>query len=96
MTRLDHEVIAFNLLLKNEQKVDSSLIASYNVQKADWNNFMKNLQSNYAVAKLKIQILIQSPNIKNLEKMAILLRLTIENAIKENISKRRSCNQSKV
>ena len=29
-------------------------------------------------------------------KMAILLRLTIENALNENIPKRRPCNQSKV
>ena len=60
---------------------------------------MKNLQSNYAIAKLKMQILIKSSNIENIEnmkKLIILLRLTIENAIKENILKRRSCNQSKV
>ena len=66
--RSDHEVIAFNLLLKNAQQVDSSLNAFYNVQKADWNNFIKNLQSNYSVAKLKIQTLIQSLNIENMKK----------------------------
>ena len=43
MTGSDHEVIAFNLLSKNAQKVDSPLNASYNVQKADWKNFIKNL-----------------------------------------------------
>ena len=35
VTGSDHEVIAFNLLSKNAQKVDSPLNASYNVQKAD-------------------------------------------------------------
>ena len=35
VTKLDHELIAFNLLSKNAQKVDNSLNASYNVQKAD-------------------------------------------------------------
>ena len=35
VTRSDHEVIAFNLLSKNAPKVDNSLNASYNVQKAD-------------------------------------------------------------
>ena len=67
-----------------------------NVQKANWNNFVKNLQSNYETAKLKMKVLIQTPNIENMKKMVILLRSTIENAIHENISKRRSCNQSKV
>ena len=43
-----------------------------------------------------MQTLSQSPNIENMEKMAILLRSTIENAINENIPKRRPCNQSKV
>ena len=51
VTGSDHEVIAFNLLSKNAQKVDCPFNASYNVQKADWNNFIKNLQSNYASAK---------------------------------------------
>ena len=31
VTKLDHEVITFNLLSKNAQKVDSSLNTSYNV-----------------------------------------------------------------
>ena len=57
---------------------------------------MQNLQSNYASAKSKMQTLSQSLNIDNMKKMAILLRLTIENTINENISKRRPCNQSKV
>ena len=83
-------------MLKNAQKVESSLNALYNVQKANWNNFIKNLQSNYASAKLKMQTLSQSSNIENMKKIIILLRLTIENAINKNISKRRSCNQSKV
>ena len=96
MTRSDHEVIAFNLLSKNAQKVDSSLNASYNVQKADRKNFIKNLQANHAAAKLKIQTLSQSSNIENRRKITILLPLTIKNAINENISKRRLCNQSKV
>ena len=96
VTKSDHEVIAFNLLSKNTQKVDSSLNVTFNVQKANWNNFVKNLQSNYETAKLKMKVLIQTPNIENMKKMVILLRSTIENAIHENISKRRSCNQSKV
>ena len=58
VTRSDHEVISFNLLSKNASKVDSSLNASYNVQKADWENFDKNLQLNYASAKSKMQMLI--------------------------------------
>ena len=41
-------------------------------------------------------MLTQTLNIENMKKMTILLRLTIENAIDENISKRSSCNQSKV
>ena len=53
MTRSDYQVIEFNLLLKKAQKVDSSLNALYNVQKADWNNFIKNLQLNYVSAKIK-------------------------------------------
>ena len=68
MTRLDHEVIAFNLLSKNAGKVDNSLNAFYKVHKANWNNFMKNLQSNYAVAKFKMQTLIQSSDIENMKK----------------------------
>ena len=50
MKRSDHEVILFDLLSKNEQKVDSPLNASYNVQKADWKTFIKNLQLNQAAA----------------------------------------------
>ena len=96
MTKSDHEVIAFNLLSKNAQKVDSLLNASYNVQKADWNNFIKNLQSNYASANIEMQTLSQSSNIENMIKMVILLRSTIENAINEKVSKRCSCNQSKL
>ena len=57
MTKSDHEVIAFNILSKNAQKVDNWLNASYNVQKTDWNNFIKNLQLNHAFAKLKMQTL---------------------------------------
>ena len=96
VTKSDHDVIAFNLLSKNAQKVIISLNTSYNVQKADWNNFIKNLQSNHASTELKYQTLSQSSNIENMNKMTILLRLIIENAINENISKRRSCNQWKV
>ena len=96
MTKSDHEIIAFNLLSKNAQKIDSSLNASYNVQKANWINFIKNLQSNYVSAKAKMQSLIQISNIENMKKIIILLRLTIEDAIVENISKKRSCNQLKV
>ena len=96
VTKSDHEVIPFNLLSKNAQKVDSSLNALYIVQKANWNNFIKDLQLNCASAKLEMQTLSQSSNIENMKKMAIVLRLTIENAINENNSKRRSCNQSKV
>ena len=70
--------------------------ASYNVQKADWENFIKNLQINYASAKLEMQRLIQILNTANMKKMTNLLRSTIEKAINENISKRRSCNQSKI
>ena len=54
VTGSDHEVIAFNLLSKNAQKVDSPLNALYNVQKANWTNFIKNLQANYASAKAKM------------------------------------------
>ena len=96
VTGSDHEVIAFTLLSKNAQKVDSPLNASYNVQKADWKNFIENLQSNHIASKLKIETLSQFPNIENMAKMAILLRSTIKNAINENIPKRRQCNQSKV
>ena len=96
MTKSDHEVIAFSLLSKNTQKVDSSLNATYNVQKVDWKNFVQNLQLNYASAKIKMQMLSQTSNIEDMKNMTILLRSTIENAITENISKRRSCNQSKV
>ena len=96
MTKSDHEIIAFSLMSKNVQKIDSSLNTLYNVQKAGWNNFIKNLQLNYASAKAKMQKLIQSSNIENIKKMILLLRSTIEDAINENISKRRSCNQSKV
>ena len=64
VTKSDQEVIAFNLLSKNTQEVDSSLNALYNVQKADWNNFIKNLQLNYASAKLKKQTLSKSLNIE--------------------------------
>ena len=92
MTKSDYEVIAFSLLSKNTQKVNSLLNAIYNVQKADWKNFVQNLQSNYASAKIKMQMLIQTSNIENMKKMAILLRLTIEHAITKSISKRRSCN----
>ena len=81
---------------KRQQKVYNALNASYNVQKADWKNFIKNLQSNHSAAKLKMQTLSQSLNIENMNKMTILLRSTIKNAIKEHISKRRSCNQLKV
>ena len=96
MTKLDHEVIAFYLLSKNAQKVDNSLNALYNVQTADWKNFIKNLQSNHVAAKFKIKTLSQSLNIENIKKITILLRSTIENAVNKNISKRRSCNQSKI
>ena len=96
VTKLDHEVIAFNFVSKKTQKVDNSLNTTYNVQKADWNNIIKNLQINYASAKLKMQTLIKFSNIENVKKMNILLRLTIENAINKNISKRRSYNQSTV
>ena len=96
MTDSDHEVIAFTIISKHAQKVDSSLNATYNVQKADWENFKKNLQSNYASTKFEMQILMMTSNIENMKKMTILLRSTIEKAINENISKRRSCNQSKV
>ena len=65
MTGSDHEVLVFNLLSKNAQKVDGSLNASYNVQKADWKNSIKNLQSNYTATKLKMQTLSQSSNIEN-------------------------------
>ena len=96
VTKSDHEMIAFNLLSKKTQKIDSSLNASYKVQKANWINFIKNLQSNYASAKSKMQKLIQTLNFENMKKMTILLRSTVENAIVESILKRRSCNQSKV
>ena len=96
VTDSDHEVIAFTIISKHAQKVDSSLNATYNVQKADWENFKKNLQSNYASTKFEMQILMMTSNIENMKKMTILLRSTIEKAINENISKRRSCNQSKV
>ena len=92
MTRLNYEVIAFSLLLKNTQKVDNSLNATYNVQKADWKNFVQNLQSNYASAKIKMQMLSQTSSIENMKKMTILLRSTIENAITKNIPKRRLYN----
>ena len=67
VTKSDYEVIVFNVLTKNAQKVDSSLNASYNVEKIDWNNFIKNLQSNYASAKSKMQTLSQSSNIENMK-----------------------------
>ena len=35
MTKSDHKVIAFYLVLKNIQRVNSLLNASYNVQKAN-------------------------------------------------------------
>ena len=57
---------------------------------------MKNLQSSYALEKVKIQNFFQFSNIENMKKMIILLRSTIDNVINENISKRRSCNQLKV
>ena len=50
----------------------------------------------HSSAKLKMQTLSQSLDIENMKKMIMLLRLTIENAINKNISKRRSYNQSKV
>ena len=68
VTRSDHEVIEFSLLSKNTQKVDSSLNATYNVQKADWKNFVQNLQLNYASAEIKMQMLSQTSNIENMKK----------------------------
>ena len=68
MTKSDHEAIAFIFLSKNAQRVDSSLNASYNVQKADWNNLIKNLRSNYASAKLEMQTLNQFSIIENIKK----------------------------
>ena len=64
----DHEVIAFNLLSKNAQKVDSSLNALYDVRKGDWNKFIKNLLSNYVSAKSKMQKISRSSNIENMKK----------------------------
>ena len=96
VTRLDHEVIAFNILSKNAQKVNSSLNALYNVQKANCNNFFENLHLNHVFTKWKLQTLNQFLNIENMKKMTILLCWTIENAINENNSKRRLCNWSKV
>ena len=52
VTRSDHEVITFNLMSKNAQKIDSSLNALYNVQKVNWKFFIQDLQLNYASTKL--------------------------------------------
>ena len=68
MKKLDHEIIAFNSLSRNTQKVNSSLNATYNVQRADWKSFVQNLQSNYTSAKVKIQMLIQISNIEKMKK----------------------------
>ena len=43
VTKSHHDIIAFNLLSKNNQKVNSSLNTTYNVQKADWKIFVQNL-----------------------------------------------------
>ena len=68
MTKSDHEVIAFNLLSKKTQKVNSLLNATYNVQKPDRKNCIKNLQENYVSTNLKMQTLIKSSNIENMIK----------------------------
>ena len=96
MTRSDHEIMTFNLLSKNVQKIDSLLNASYNVPKSKLNQFYQKSAIESRICKIKNASVNLNFNCEKYEKMTILLRSTIKDAIVENISKRRSCNQSKV
>jgi hypothetical protein len=92
----NHEVIEFAINVENIETVDNSMTKKFNTQKANWNKFNEYFKNNHSNIKSRMSRLLNNPCSKNLNEGAKLLRDVIIEASNQSISKRRSCENSKV
>ncbi len=92
----DHEIIEFSINVENIETVDNCMIEKFNTQKANWNKFSEYFKNNHSNIKSRMSRLLNNSCSKNLNEDAKLLRDVIIEASNQFISKRRSCENSKV
>jgi hypothetical protein len=83
----NHEVI---------ETVNNSMTKKLNTQKANWNKLSQYFKNNHSSIKNRMSRLLNKSQSKNLNEEAKLLRDVIIEASNQVISKRRSCENSKV
>jgi hypothetical protein len=95
-TESDHEVIEFSINVEDTDTINNSMTKKFNTQKADWNKFNQYFKNNHSSIKNRMSRLLNNSQSKNLNEEAKLLRDVIIKASNQAISKRRSCENSKV
>jgi hypothetical protein len=95
-TNADHEVIEFSINIENAETVNNTMIEKFNTDKANWNKFSQYFKDNHSSIKSRMARLMSDPTSKNLNERAKLLRDVIIESSNHFISKRRSCENSKV
>jgi hypothetical protein len=82
--------------MKNVELINNSMIKTFNTYKVNWNKFSQYFKSNHASIKNQMTKLMQNSIFENLNEDAKLLRNVIIETSNQFISKRRSCENSKV
>jgi hypothetical protein len=95
-TNSNHEVIEFSINVEDIETVNNSMTKKFNTQKANWNKFSQYFKDNYSSIKNKMSRLLINSTLDSLNEEAKLLRNVIIETSNQSISKRRSCENSKV
>jgi flagellar hook-basal body complex protein FliE len=92
----DHEIIEFSINVENIETVNNSMTKKFNTQKANGNKFSEYFKNNHSSIKNWMSKLLNNSCQENLNEDAKLLRDVIIEASNLFISKKRSCENSKV
>jgi hypothetical protein len=95
-TNSNSEVIKFSINVEDVETVNNLMTEKFNTQKTNWNKFSQYFKNNHLSIKSRMSRLLINSTFDNLNEEAKLLKNVIIEASNQFISKKRSCENSKV
>ncbi len=92
----DHEVIEFSISIEDIETVNNSMTRKFNTQKTNWNRFAQYFKNNHSSIKDWMTRLLINSTSNSLNERAKLLKNVIIETSNQFISKKRSCENSKI
>jgi hypothetical protein len=95
-TDSNHEIIEFSINIENIETMNNLMTRKFNTQKANWNKFSQYFKNNHSSIKDRMTSLLINSTSNNLNEKTKLLKDVIVEASNQFISKKRSCENSKI